>query len=374
MKKKLLLTLLSAFLLASISVTAQVRTKPPSTNPTTTEVANKKEKKVLNPSSGFWTRGASLFLSGNANNYQTWVAGALNTLAVGANLKANATYTKDRLVWENNGVFDLGFGTNESFQTWRKGSDILSVGSKVGYKINEKWNANTFVNLVTQSFRTYNFSDTSQLKTVFGIRPDIKDLDKNIGMVSRLFAPLTFDIGVGLGYKPLDWLSFEFAPVVFRGIYIGDETLAKASVGSADFGYYGNFLTRDANGNITDFDKLKRELGSRIGVAAHKDLTAQLKWQAGLTLFSNFLENKERLRKPQNIDVAFNNSFSYKPLSWLGFLWDTQAIYDDEAAVLKNRLSTDANKKPYIGKGIQWRNFFQVGLQFNLGSAKNSNN
>lgn len=131
-----------------------------------------------------------------------WYKGGNSSLAILALLKGQINYKKDNFVWENTGEWRMGLSTTGKADTVHKVNvtdDIFKIYSKAGYQVYSK----LFINgsLEFQTTLMPSFKTNSQLRK------------------SSFLTPIRFNLGVGLEYKPLDWLSVNSMPATFKLVH-----------------------------------------------------------------------------------------------------------------------------------------------------------
>ena len=131
-----------------------------------------------------------------------WYKGGNSSLAILALLKGQINYKKDNFVWENTGEWRMGLSTTGKADTVHKVNvtdDIFKIYSKAGYQVYSKLYING--SLEFQTTLLPSFKTNSQLRK------------------SSFLTPIRFNLGVGLEYKPLDWLSVNFMPATYKLVH-----------------------------------------------------------------------------------------------------------------------------------------------------------
>lgn len=96
----------------------------------------------------------------------------------------------------------------------------------------------------------------------------------------------------------------------------------------AALGVHGNPVTKDANGNITDFENVFAQLGSLLKVNyTDKYANNKITLVSNLALYSNYLNN------PQNIDIDWTNELGYTIIKGLQLALTLNIFYDDDILV-----------------------------------------
>ena len=129
---------------------------------------------------------------------------------------------------------------------------------------------------------------------------------------------------------------------------VNDKTLFGGST-DPDLRVYGV-----KNGSTTEL-----ELGGYIRAQYKKELAKNITFLTRGDLFSNYLRN------PQNIDVTWENLFTFKVNDWFAATLSTMLIYDHDIDVPKLK-EVDGVKVPAPGPGTQFKQTLGVGLTFEL--------
>jgi hypothetical protein len=124
----------------------------------------------------------------------------------------------------------------------------------------------------------------------------------------------------------------------------------------ADYGEYGlDGGTLDTLGiPIPGTGKnYRHEFGFNLKFMYKVTIVKNVDWQTNLELYSNYLED------PQNIDVYWDNYFTFTINSWLSANLTTSLIYDHDI----NITDKDGN----TGPRTQFKQTFGIGLAYKFG-------
>jgi hypothetical protein len=139
--------------------------------------------------------------------------------------------------------------------------------------------------------------------------------------LSWFFSPAIITISLGMDYKPDDNLSIYYSPVGGKFIIVANDDIAA-------LGVHGNPVTKDANGNITDFKNVFAQLGSLLKFSyTNKYAQDKITLLSNLALYSNYLRN------PQNLDVDWTNELGYTIVKGLQIALILNIFYDDDVLV-----------------------------------------
>jgi hypothetical protein len=155
----------------------------------------------------YWLKEISGGLNLNQASFSdNWKGGGVNSVAFSVYLTGRAGYAKDKWSWDNQFDFIYGVVKNKG-EDGRKSNDVLFVDSKVGYKINDKWNYFIGVNLLSQFTPGYNFTDMERT------------------LISKFANPAFLTTAIGLEYKPNDEFSLRISPFSPRWTFVTDTDL-----------------------------------------------------------------------------------------------------------------------------------------------------
>lgn len=135
-----------------------------------------------------------------------WKGGGVNSVALGMYLQGRANYAKDKWTWDNTLDFIYGIVKNQGEET-RKTNDRIFLDSKVGFKINSKWNYFFAANLLSQFAPGYDFSGPEKR------------------LISKFANPAYFTTGLGIEYKPNSEFSLRMSPFSPRWTFVTDTEL-----------------------------------------------------------------------------------------------------------------------------------------------------
>jgi hypothetical protein len=135
-----------------------------------------------------------------------WKGGGVNSIALGLYLQGRANYAKDKWTWDNTMDFIYGIVKNQGEET-RKSNDRIFLDSKVGFKINTKWNYFFAVNFLSQFAPGYDFGGPEKR------------------LISKFINPAYFTTGLGIEYKPNSEFALRISPFSPRWTIVTDTNL-----------------------------------------------------------------------------------------------------------------------------------------------------
>lgn len=259
-----------------------------------------------------WKKGGIYSLNVAQGSLSNWAAGGDNfSLTVNSLLSVYAFYKKDKHSWDNTFDFNLGYVNTTSLGS-RKNDDRFDLLSKYGYALTSKLNLAGLINLRSQFFKGYTYSD------------NVRTLSSNF------LAPAYLLLSAGLDYKPTTNLTIFASPVTARWVIVKDTALSNK-------GLYG----------VTPGEKSNFEFGAFATIGYIKDINKNITYKGRLDLFSNYR------RKPQNVDLFMSNILNVKLSKVFTATWGVDLIYDDDVRLFgPNQQSPALQVKSLVGLGL----------------------
>ena len=260
-----------------------------------------------------WQKGILYNLTFSQASLSNWAAGGDKfSISLGSILNMYARYSKDKMRWDNNFDFNLGYVNSTSLGS-RKNDDRFDLVSKVGYSLNEKTNLAFLGNLRSGFFKGYTYSGTKK------------------NFTSNLISPGYLLNSAGWDYRPNKTISLFLSPITARWVFVTDPILSQK-------GLYG----------VKPGQTLNFELGAYATINYLKEINPNVVYKAKLDLFSNYRN------KPQNVDFFMTNILSVKISKLFNVTWAVDLIYDDDAKLFgPNKTSPALQFKSLVGLGIQ---------------------
>ncbi len=270
------------------------------------------KKDAADTSSKNWKKGGFYGLNISQGSLTNWAAGGDDfSLSVNSMLNLFAFYKKGKHSWDNTFDFNLGYVNTTSLGS-RKNDDRFDLLSKYGHALTSKLNLSGLLNLRSQFFKGFTYSDN--IKT----------------FSSTFMAPGYLLLSPGLDYKPTKNLTIFVSPATARLVIVRDTALSNK-------GLYG----------VTPGKKTNLEFGAFATIGYLKEFNKFITYKGRLDLFSNYRNN------PQNIDVFMSNVLNAKLIKVLSLSWGVDLIYDDDVKLFgKNKTSPDLQVKSLIGIGL----------------------
>lgn len=160
----------------------------------------------------YWKKKSQFGLNLNQGSFSNFVAGGVNSIAVGAILNSKGEYNRDIHSWTNDFQFQYGTLWTNVQKDWRKSADRLFFDSKYARKIAPKWNLYANFNLLSQIGVGYKFEK-------------LADGRENITKISNFFAPAYTTQAIGFEYKPVSYFSLQISPLSMRQTIVADKKL-----------------------------------------------------------------------------------------------------------------------------------------------------
>ena len=136
--------------------------------------------------------------------------------------------------------------------------------------------------------------------------------DEGGSLLSKFFAPVTIQAGLGIDYKANDHLTLFFSPASVKWIYVGNDEIAALEVQGNKPGSRSR-LDVGANTKLLYKDAL---FGDRLSIIS------------ALGLFANYLED------PGNIDITWDNTIDLAITPNLALSLTAETRYDDNINVI----------------------------------------
>jgi hypothetical protein len=259
-----------------------------------------------------WRKGGIYGINVSQSTLNNWAAGGENfSLAINSQFSLYAFYKHDRHTWDNTFDLNLGYVRTTSLGG-RKNDDRFDFLSKYGYSLGHHINTAALLNLRSQIFPGYQFTDSTKTK------------------VSGFLSPGYLLLSLGFDYKATKNLSVFFSPATARWIIVKDSALANK-------GLYG----------VMPGKRSVVELGGFASISYFKEFNKYVSYKGRLDLFSNYKHN------PQNIDIYMSNVLNAKLYKAFSVTYSLDLIYDDDVHLFgKNKQSAAMQLKSQLGLGL----------------------
>lgn len=279
----------------------------------------------------YWKTSGLIGMKMSQSSYKHWSAGGENSFSGIASFNFQATYTKDKIIWDNVLLADLGY-LKQGKEDAKKTDDRLEFNSKLGLKASKSWYWTGLFNFKTQMFQGYDYG------------PDTPVL------ISDFMAPAYIKLAIGGDYKPAKNFSMFVSPITGKMTYVNSQDFANAG----DFGLTPAEM--DGNGNLINASKIRLEMGAYLRANYSVELMKNILFQTKIELFTNYLKN------PQNIDVDWELNFNFKINDYFNASLLTHLIYDDDIHV---GIDNNNDGTPeYQGPRLQVKEVLGLGISY----------
>lgn len=292
-----------------------------------------------------WIYGGYASVGANQAFLHNWSAGGeVLSLTLNGTFSAFLNRIYHRHVWSNN--LDMTYGLLYAYSNNfvpRKIDDRFDFTSKYGYQIDKK--GSLF------------FSGLLNFRTQFAKGYDYNVPDWRHKPTSNLFSPAYLTMALGIEYRKNANFSVFFSPAAARFIFADKYYTSLSPTGA--FGI--------ENGKTSRF-----ELGAYFSGRYQTELNKKLLYRTRLDLYSNYLAKDVKdgatgavIKKdnPGNIDILWDNFFSYKFNKLMSVTIGLTSIYDNDLPYQDSYVdATTGNtvKKNEPGAAFGWWQIKQV--------------
>jgi hypothetical protein len=298
-----------------------------------------------------WVYSGTLNIGLNQGFLHNWAAGGeVASATVNGLFSGMLTRMYHRSIWSNNldMNYALFYAYSNHFQP-RKMDDRIDFTSKYGYHIDTSSNF----------FLTGLFNFKSQFTKGY----DYEAPNWDSFSTSDFLSPAYFTLAAGMEYRRGTNLSLFLSPAAAR--------ITTAST------YYTNRAPEGAFG-IENGKTMRFELGAYFSGRYLVNITPSLTYKTRLDLYSNYLakdfqDSTGKVVKkdsPGNIDILFDNLFSYKLGKFLSLTLGATFIYDNDLPydnLQKDAITGLEVQKDEPGNALGWwqiKQTFAIGFQY----------
>ncbi len=278
------------------------------------------------PADTAWKSGADFSLQFSQAAYNNWQAGGVNSIA--GNILFNAFMDYDnggKWAWYN--TVTMAYGLNFQDTIFSKTDDRFEFESRLDRKISKNWNLSTLLNFRTQFTNGYETA---------GVREDTTK-------ISGFLAPAYTLLGLGATYKPNKKFSAFISPLTMKVTTVNDERLSNMGAFGVDTGSINRF-----------------EIGGYVNIGYKTPLAENIKLQAKLDLYSNYLDGNYKF-----IDVNSEVIIFMKVNDYITANLALNLIYDHDILI-----DSDGDGSPE-GPRTQFREVLGVGFAYSFGDERN---
>lgn len=309
----------------------------------------KKSLSLENKDTIAWIHNGVFQAGLNEGILHNWSAGGeVASLTVNALFSGNLTRLYHTDVWSNdvNLAYSLFYAYSNHFVP-KKVDDRIDFTSKYGKQIKtgKPYFITTLFNFKSQFTRGYDYT--------------IKDWSSS--PTSDFMSPAYFTLAIGAEYRKGTSLSIFLSPLAAR------LTTAATRYTNQKGGAFGI-----EQGKTTRF-----ELGAYFSARYNADITKNMNFKTRLDLYSNYLAKNKTDDKgnmiydnPGNVDVYFDNLFTWKLSKHFATVLGLTMIYDNDFPYSKTYIDKTtgvevAKEEPAEGLGwLQFRQLFSLGFEY----------
>lgn len=310
----------------------------------------KKSLSIDNKDTVAWMKGGVLTIGANQGFLHNWAAGGeVASMTINGQFSGYLNRVYHRHLWTNN--LDMTYGLFYAFSNHfvpKKIDDRIDFTSKYGFQISKEHNL----------FFAVLFNFKSQFTK--GYDYNIPNWDSF--STSNIFSPAYFTKALGIEYRKEN-LSLFLSPVATR-VTIADK-------------YYTLMYPEGAFG-VKHGETSRFELGSYFTGRYTVEMNKRLLFKTRVDLYANYLakdvknELGEVVKKdnPGNIDLLWDNFFSWKMNKFLSLTLAATFIYDNDLPYHKTITDPSTGietKKDEPGEGLGWwqvKQLFSIGFEY----------
>lgn len=279
----------------------------------------------------YWTVTSLFGLNASQTSFVNWAAGGRNNIAVLSFVDFSAIYQKKRIKWASDVKLALGgmYYTDSTGkkQGLQKTDDRIDVATSFGFEFKKHWFLTAIGGFRTQFLDGFSFPNDSV-------------------PISRFMAPGYANFSLGIEYAPVSYFNAYLSPIASKMTFVNDQRLADAGA----FGVKAAEYDLSTGALLKNGLRFRNEIGAYFRVKFQKELVKNIEMKTRLELFSNYVES------PQNIDVNFENIFTFKIYKWFSASLQWNLIYDDDIQIRdsKGRTGPRTQFKSVLGLGISY--------------------
>lgn len=298
-----------------------------------------------------WIRGGVLTVGINQGFLHNWAAGGeVASLTVNAQVSGYLNRIYHKHIWTNNldMTYGLFYGYSNAFVP-KKIDDRIDFTSKYGLQLDKQ--------------KHFYLSGLFNFKSQFTKGYDYSVPNWDSFSTSRFLSPGYFTGAVGIDYRRENYLTLFLSPLAAR-VTVADR-------------YYTSMLPEGMFG--IEYNKSSRfELGAYFTGRYQTEINKKLLFKTRVDLYANYLarDKKDSLGNvvkkdnPGNIDILWDNFFSYKLSKFLSLTVAATFIYDNDLPYSNTYTDPTTNnevKKDEPGEGLGWwqmKQLLAIGLEY----------
>ena len=294
----------------------------------------------------YWTAALVTNINFGQTYLSQWAAGGYNNYSLSGNIDGRLDFNRDKITGVTHLVMDYGFLYSADKPILQKNKDRIYFESKWGYQSGLKNLAySASLDFRTQFHNNYDYKTPATTTDADGnvIEPSVQDWLGARVLKSGFFAPAYLNLGIGALWTPAPWFSLNVAPLSGGFVVVSIPELRKT---------YGMDLLE---GSTTEYRSHRLEFGTQIKLDMGWVINNNFSYTTQVTLFYNYLTPKVEPR------VTWDNKITWKVARFFAINLSTYLIYDPRVQVNPNRAD---------GKGVQFKEFLEVGFTYSLTTKK----
>ncbi len=270
-----------------------------------------------------WDLGAEFNFGLSQVAFSHWAKGGISTITFTPDVRTWANYSRGNMSWTN--VFQLVEGLQkQELQSMRKSQDRIELRSSFNHKAFSNYEYSLDGGILTQLFKGYAYPNDSV-------------------PVSKIMAPGTITLNLGMNYRPQKDLLIKLSPAGFKTTIVLDTVL----IDQRRFG-------------LKEGQRFRPEFGAQFFGQYKVLLFQNVTMTTQLTLFSDYLG------KPENIDVDWRLKLDLKVNKYLSASVNTHLIYDEDIMIPLFEIRDGKKVKVGEGSRVQFMESMSIGFKFYL--------
>ena len=294
----------------------------------------------------YWTNTLVTSLSFGQTYLSQWAAGGYNNYSLSGSVDGTAKYAKEKLLGNTRLQLDYGQMYSADKPILQKTKDRIYLESKWGLETPVKHLAySASFDFKTQFGKNYGYGTPKANGEDEPTRQDWLDART---LKSGFLAPAYINLGLGVLWTPKPWFSLNFAPLSGGGVFVDIPDLRKT---------YGMQLREEGLDEAigSNFKAFRLEFGAQLKIDMSWVINDVFTYGTQITAFYNYLTPTVEPR------ITWDNKISWKLAKYFTLNLSTFMIYDPLVQVNPNRED---------GKGLQFKEFFELGFTYALSSKK----
>lgn len=246
-----------------------------------------------------------------------WAGGGNNSISLGANTGLGLNYVTKSISWNNS--IEAGYGVIKlGSDGFRKTDDRLIISSKFGHKAASHLSYSALLDFRTQFAKGFDYNKL--------------DSAGNYLRISDFMSPGYLTIGLGMNYKPADFIDIYFSPLSNRVIFVLDDSLSSA-------GAYG----------VSPGKNIKSELGATYDMLLQRPIFENVDLRSRLNLFAPY-------ETITSIVVNWELGLNFKVNEYINAGFNLNLIYDDKIKINRDDKT--------VGPATQMKHVINIGFAY----------